>query len=148
MRGRLLKTTTTMSEIKLKVSKRRVAYMKKDMVLTNAEIYSTIKADHLLERAKDNSGIDEGEFYRAVKALQKEIRNFLVTGHGVQVPGLGIFKFSVAAHAGEVGDEDAGGASAVYRRKILFRPAKELKNELEKVEFVTDNEIEEEEPEP
>jgi len=123
-----------MAKILVKSKLQRLAAQKKDAYVTRPVSLPMIDSDTLLERAADNSGLRRGVLYAAVDAVNNEIKNFLVNGHPVQVPLLGIFSFGINAHAAEK-MEDAGTAM-IYRRKIMYRPTVTLKRVLDTINLV------------
>ena len=107
------------------IQKRRVAYMKKEMVLTVPVRYKKVDAKELLEAAGRNNGIKEGTLYNAVHSVLNEFKNFLLKGHPVVIPELGTFKLKISAHAAETKEE--AGVAAIYRKGIQFTPTADLK---------------------
>ena len=115
--------------MKVATRKQRIAYMKKEMIVTKPVYYETVKEKELLEAAARNNGIKKGVINTAVEAVINEFKNFLFKGHPVVIPGLGTFKVRLQAHACETSDLDNAGVSAVYRRGISYVADKELKQE-------------------
>ena len=141
--------------MKVATRKQRIAYMKKEMIVTKPVYYQTVKDEELLEAASRNNGIKQGVINTAVEAVTNEFKNFLFKGHPVVIPGLGTFKVRLAAHACETSDLDNAGVAAVYRRNIGFTPDKKLKQEAANMglsilehDIITMADDPEEEPEP
>ena len=140
--------------MKVTARKQRIAYMKKDMVVTKPVYYETITKDELLDAASRNNNIKPSVIQVAIDAVLNEFQNFLFKGHPVTLPGLGTFKVRLQAHATEVGD-DAYGVAAVYNRSISYRIDKKLKQMCNEMglsilerDILTIKDDDEEEPEP
>ncbi len=124
-----------MAQIVLKKNDQLIKVQDKSAYVTRSVTYSKIDKDTFIQRAADNSGIDRGQITLVTDAVCREIRNFVLNGHSVEIPYLGTLRFSVRAKSKETADE--AGADAVYARRILFVPTKELKAALEDVSLVT-----------
>lgn len=116
-----LKYWNTMGIIKMKVQRQRLAALNRYAYVTRPCRYSRIDAEDLISYASQNSGINRGQLAASLYAFQQEFENFLCNGHSVELPALGSFRFSVRAHASDTAE--GGGAAAVWRRKIIFRPS-------------------------
>ena len=110
-----------MGTIKLKVQRQRLAPLNRYAYVTRPRRYSRIEAEDLISYASQNSGINRGQLAASLYAFQQTFEDFLCNGHSVEFPALGSFRFSVRAHASDT--REGGGADAVWRRKILFRPS-------------------------
>ena len=135
--------------------KQRIAYMKKDMVITKPVYYPTVDKDELLEAAARNNNIKPSTIQVAIDAVLNEFKNFLFKGHPVTLPGLGTFKVRLQAHAAETDDLDAAGVAAVYNKSISYRIDKKLKQQCKDMslsllqhDIITLADDKEEEPEP
>jgi len=141
--------------MKVTARKQRIAYMKKDMVVTKPVYYETITKDELLDAASRNNNIKPSTIQVAIDAVLNEFQNFLFKGHPVTLPGLGTFKVRIQAKAVEVGSKDFG-VPAVYNRSISYRIDKKLKQMckemglsiLERDILTIQDDEPEEEPEP
>ena len=112
----------------IKTNLKKLAFQEKPLYVTSAVHYHRIDSEDLLEAASRNSGINEATIYAGMKAVLNEFQNFLMNGHSVQVPLLGSFRISISAKGVDTNEE--AGAQTVYRRRILFTPAKKLKERL------------------
>ncbi len=129
-----------MSQIVLKKNYQLIKVQDKSAYVTRSVTYSKIDKDAFVERAADNSGIDRGMVDHVTDAICKEIRNFVLNGHSVEIPYLGTLRFGVRAKAAATAEE--AGADKVYQRRIIFNPNKELKTRMNAVSLVTLDEAE------
>lgn len=129
-----------MSKIWLKSKLQNLAMKKKEAYVTRSVTLPKIDKDTLLARAAANSGIRKGLIYQAADAIVNEFENFVLTGHPVELPLVGTFRFGINAKAQDK-QEDAG-AAAVYRRKIVYTPNITLKRMLKTVGLVDISETE------
>lgn len=120
-----------MTKIWIKSNLQKLAMKKKNAYLTRSVTLPKIDKDTLLARAAANSGMRKGIVYQAADAICNEFENFVMTGHPVELPLIGTFRFGVQAHASDT-KEDAG-AEKVYRRKIYYTPNVSLKRMLKGV---------------
>lgn len=134
-----------MAKIWLKTKLQNLAMKKKEAYVTRSITLPRIDNDQLLERAAANSGIRRATVFSAAEAIFNEMENFLLNGHSIEVKPLGTFRFGINAKATDT--EAEAGAGQVYRRKIHYRPAKDLWRKLQQVTLI-DHEEEEPEPEP
>lgn len=115
----------------LKSNLMNLAFKKENAYVIRNDSYSLISNNEFISAVQRNSGLDAHIVQAASDAIAKEFQNLLLNGHAVTVPGLGIFRFALNAKAKATQKE--AGAIAVYRKKILYRPAKELKVGLSKI---------------
>ena len=122
-----------MSKMKVNAAFQRVAILK-------------IDGDEVLELAAQNSGINPGQLSAAMYAIRQSFINFLLNGHSVELPGVGIFR--VGVNAKMVDEASMVSVDQIYRRKIHYLPSIDLKNRLTRISFSTDpmETIPEEEP--
>ena len=99
-----------------------------------------------MEYAAQNSGINPGQLSAAMYAIRQSFINFLLNGHSVELPGVGIFR--VGVNAKMVDEASMVSVDQIYRRKIHYLPSIDLKNRLTRISFSTDpmETIPEEEP--
>lgn len=115
----------------LKSNLMNLAFKKESAYVIRNDNYTLISNNEFISAVQRNSGLDAHIVQAASDAIAKEFQNLLLNGHAVTVPGLGIFRFALNAKAKATQEE--AGASAVYRKKILYRPTKELKVGLSKI---------------
>ncbi len=121
--------------MKVAPRKQRIAYMKKDMIVTKPVYYPTVDKDELLEAASRNNNIKPSTIQVAIDAVLNEFQNFLFKGHPVTLPGLGTFKVRIQAHAVDVEDLKNAGVAAVYNRSITYRIDRKLKQACKDMEL-------------
>ena len=122
-----------MSKILVNSKLQRLAAQKKDAYVTRSVSLPMIDEKTLIERAAENSLIHPGHLYAAMQAVTQTFRNFLFTGHSVQFPNVGVFRFGINAHASEQMED--GGVAQVYRLKILYRPTSDLRQALNSIQL-------------
>ena len=132
--------------MKVNAAFQRVAILKKEGYVSRAVTYSKIDGDEVLELAAQNSGINPGQLSAAMYAIRQSFINFLLNGHSVELPGVGIFR--VGVNAKMVDEASMVSVDQIYRRKIHYLPSIDLKNRLTRISFSTDpmETIPEEEP--
>ena len=124
-----------MAKIKVNAALQRIAILEKEGYVSRAAVYSKISGDEVLEFASMNSGINQGQLAAAMHAIVQEFRNHLLTGHSVELPGVGIFRVGVNSKMVEA-PEDVS-VSNITRRKIYFLPSTNIKAHLSRVSFTT-----------
>ena len=135
-----------MSKMKVNAAFQRVAILDKEGYVSRAVTYSKIDGDEVLELAAQNSGINQAQLSAAMYAIRQSFINFLMNGHSVELPGVGIFR--VGVNAKMVDEASMVSVDQIYRRKIHYLPSIDLKNRLTRISFSTDpmETIPEEEP--
>ena len=122
--------------MKVNAAFQRVAILDKEGYVSRAVTYSKIDGDEVLELAAQNSGINQAQLSAVMYAIRQSFINFLMNGHSVELPGVGIFRVGVNA---KMVDEAAKvSVDQIYRRKIHFLPATALKDRLTRISFSTD----------
>ena len=132
--------------MKVNAAFQRVAILKKEGYVSRAVTYSKIDGEDVLEYAAPHSGINPGQLSAAMYAIRQSFINFLLNGHSVELPGVGIFR--VGVNAKMVDEASMVSVDQIYRRKIHYLPSIDLKNRLMRISFSTDpmETIPEEEP--
>ena len=132
--------------MKVNAAFQRVAILDKEGYVSRAVTYSKIDGDEVLELAAQNSGINQAQLSAAMYAIRQSFINFLLNGHSVELPGVGIFR--VGVNAKMVDEASMVSVDQIYRRKIHYLPSIDLKNRLTRISFSTDpmETIPEEEP--
>ena len=95
----------------------------------SAHLYNTLAADKVIEEAAKRSGISEGVIKAAWDAAGEVIRTWATEGHNVPLPGLGSMRFSVRSKS--VQNVEDVKTSLITARRVIFTPAKEVKDELQ-----------------
>ena len=132
--------------MKVNAAFQRVAILKKEGYVSRAVTYSKIDSEDVLEYAAQSSGINPGQLSAAMYAIRQSFINFLLNGHSVELPGVGIFR--VGVNAKMVDEASKVSVDQIYRRKIHYLPSIALKDKLIRISFSTDpmETIPEEEP--
>ena len=122
--------------MKVNAAFQRVAILNKEGYVSRAVTYSKIDAEDVLEYAAQNSGINQAQLSAAMYAIRQSFVNFLLNGHSVELPGVGIFR--VGVNAKMVDEATKVSVDQIYRRKIHFLPSTVLKDRLTRISFSTD----------
>lgn len=126
-----------------------IAMKHKNAYVTRAIRYSTIKKSALAEMMATDTGLPKGVVLAVWAAVEKQMIQMVMNGHGINLDGLGIFAPDINATAvenepqttpgGETLPVDewlyAYGVGNVYRRKFRFYPDKTLWRALQRVEL-------------
>ena len=83
--------------MKVNAAFQRVAILDKEGYVSRAVTYSKIDGDEVLVLAAQNSGINQAQLSAAMYAIRQSFINFLMNGHSVELPGVGIFRVGVNA---------------------------------------------------
>ena len=122
--------------MKVNAAFQKVAILKKEGYVSRAVTYSKIDGEDVLEYAAQNSGINQAQLSAAMYAIRQSFVNFLLNGHSVELPGVGIFREGVNANM--VDEATKVSVDQIYRRKIHFLPSTVLKDRLTRISFSTD----------
>ena len=122
--------------MKVNAAYQKVAILNKEGYVSRAVTYSKIDGDEVLELAAQNSGINQAQLSAAMYAIRQSFVNFLLNGHSVELPGVGIFR--VGVNAKMVDEATKVSVDQIYRRKIHFLPSTALKDRLTRISFSTD----------
>ena len=122
--------------MKVNAAFQKVAILKKEGYVSRAVTYSKIDGEDVLEYAAQNSGINQAQLSAAMYAIRQSFINFLLNGHSVELPGVGIFR--VGVNAKMVDEATKVSVDQIYRRKIHFLPSTVLKDRLTRISFSTD----------
>jgi len=126
-----------------------IAMKKKEAYVTRAIRYSTIKKSALAEMMATDTGLPKGVVLAVWAAVEKQMVQMVMNGHGINIDGLGIFAPDINAKAVENKEQPtpeggtlpvgkwlyAYGVGNVYRRKFRFYPDKSLWRALQRVEL-------------
>ncbi len=117
--------------IKVKAVERNVSFQKgveKYAYVLQAEIYSKLSAQKVIQEAALRSGIQRGALNAAWEAIGDVIKAWATEGHSVAVPGLGTMRFGVRATS--VSDVNLVSAGLITGRRVIFTPNVDIKQEL------------------
>ena len=118
--------------IQIKAKQQNVSFEKnveKLAFVLSAHLYNTLEASKVIEEAAKRSGISEGVIKTAWDAAGEVIRTWATEGHNVPLPGLGSMRFSVRSKS--VQNVEDVKTSLITARRVIFTPAKEVKDELQ-----------------
>lgn len=136
-------------KVYIRTKYQRIAMKNKSAYVSRALRYSTIKKAALAEMMATDTGLPKGVVLAVWAAVEKQMIQMVMNGHGINLDGLGIFAPDINAHAvenaaqptpgGETLPVDewlyAYGVGEVYRRKFRFYPDKTLWRALQRVEL-------------
>ena len=117
--------------IKVKAIERNVSFDKtkeKWAYVMQTELYSKLSQSKVIQEAAMRSGISKGSINAAWDALSEVIKAWATEGHSVAVPGLGTMRFGLRATS--VADVNQVASSLITRRRVIFTPTVEIKDEL------------------
>jgi len=136
-------------KIYLRTKKQNVAIKKKEMYITRAIRYSTINKAALAGMMATDTGLPRGVVLAVWAAVEKQMVQMVMNGHGINLEGLGIFAPDINAYAVDDAPQPVPGGGTlpakewlrqfgvtkVYRRKFRFYPDKPLWRKLQRVEL-------------
>ena len=129
-----------MSKILVKSVEQNINYLKdgevKSGYLLRPVRYSTIDAEDLINTIANNSYVPKAFVSSALYGIVDAIENFLMNGHSISLPNLGILSLSCESNVAPT-PSDAG-LSQFKRLNINFRPSVELREKLDTVDLELD----------
>ena len=117
--------------IKVKAIERNVAFVKgeeKWAYVLQADLYSKLSDQKVIQEAALRSGISKGAINAAWDAIGEVIKAWATEGHSVAVPGLGSMRFGLRSES--VADVNKVGANLITSRRVIFTPNSDIKKEL------------------
>ena len=93
--------------------------------------YTTMKAEDIVNYCVANSVVPKAYLSASMVALTQCIENFLLNGHSVEFPNLGIF--SLTSSGISEADINKVGVEQVHKLNVRFLPCTQLKAEVEGV---------------
>lgn len=93
--------------------------------------YPTLKPEALNKMIQDDTGLPRGVVDGAIYAITKQIQQMTLNGFSITIAGLGTFRPSLTARVADSGDDL--GRNSVKNIRVLFTPAKELKQAINEV---------------
>lgn len=93
--------------------------------------YTTMKAEDIVNYCVANSVVPKAYLSASMVALAQCIENFLLNGHSVEFPNLGIF--SLTSSGISEADINKVGVEQVHKLNVRFLPCTQLKSEVEGV---------------
>ena len=117
--------------IKVKAIERNVSFTKgeeKWAYVLQADLYSKLSADKVIQEAALRSGISRGSINAAWDAIGEVIKAWATEGHSVTIPGLGSMRFGI--NATSVEDVNMVVSSLITSSRVIFTPNTDIKQEL------------------
>ena len=129
-----------MSKILVKSVEQNVNYLSSGEVksgyLLRPVRYSTIDAEDLINTISNNSYVPKSFVSASLYGIVEAIENYLLNGHSIELPNLGIFSLSCESNVAKT-PSDAG-LSQFKKININFRPSVELREKLDTVDLELD----------
>lgn len=98
--------------------------------------YSTMRANDIVNYCATNSIVPKAYVHAAMIALSQCVENFLLNGHSVEFPNLGIF--SLSSQGITESDAEKAGVDQLIKLRVRFLPCTELKTLVDNVEVEFD----------
>ena len=129
-----------MSKIVVKSVEQNVNYLKdgevKSGYLLRPVRYSTIEADELINTISGNSYVPRAFVSATLYGITDAIENYLLNGHSIALPNLGILSLSCESSVAKTPAE--AGVNQFKKLNINFRPSVTLKDKLDVVDLELD----------
>ena len=90
--------------------------------------YDTISSKELVEAMARNTGIPVAKVAMATDAIVKQLKNFLLNGHSVNIVGLGTFSPRIKSRSSNTKDEVS--ADNVKALLLKFRPQTDIREDM------------------
>ena len=121
--------------IRIKAVERNIAFDKdkknaKWAYVLQPDLYNQLSQPKVVEEASLRSGLSKAMLNAAWNTVGEIIKAWATEGHSVAIPGLGTMRFGVRGNAVE--DVDKVSTSLISRRRIIFTPSVDVKQELER----------------
>lgn len=94
--------------------------------------YNTIKSNQILEHCASMAMVPKTYVVATVEALSQSIKHYLLNGHSVEIPGLGIFRTSVTYNV--VTNSKDAGMEQIRQINVRFLPSSDLKEVIKNAE--------------
>ena len=129
-----------MSKILLKSVEQNINYLNSGEVKSGYMLrpvrYTTIDAEDLINTISNNSYVPKSFVSASLYGIVEAIENYLLNGHSIELPNLGIFSLSCESTVAKT-PSDAG-LSQFKKININFRPSVELREKLDTVDVELD----------
>ena len=126
-----------MSKILVKSVEQNINYLQSGEVKSGYMLrpvrYSTIEANDLIDTIADNSYVPRAFVSATLYGIVDAIENFLLNGHSIALPNLGILSLSCESNVAKT-PADAG-IEQFKKMNINFRPTTELREKLDTVDL-------------
>ena len=130
-----------MGKILVKAQQQNVFNKDKSGEVTKAYVlrpirYSTMSSDDILDYCVKNSIVPKAYISASMVALSQCIENFLLNGHSVEFPNLGIF--SPSSIGISESDLKKAGVAQLHKLRVRFLPSSQLRSTIERVNVIYD----------
>lgn len=130
-----------MGKIVVKAQQQNVFNKDKSGVKSKAYVlrpvrYTTMNSNDIVNYCAANSIVPKAYLSASMVALSQCIENFLLNGHSVEFPNLGIFSLSSKGISEE--DANKAGIAQLTKLNVRFLPCTQLKTEVENVDLEFD----------
>ena len=88
--------------------------------------YNTVKAEKIIDYCASSTMVPKPYVAASMEALSHGIQHFLLNGHSIEIPGLGIFNVTISYKTART-SADAG-LEQVKQLNVRFLPCRELKD--------------------
>lgn len=95
--------------------------------------YNTVKAEKIIDYCASSTMVPKPYVAASMEALSHGIQHFLLNGHSVEIPGLGIFNVTISYKTART-SADAG-LEQVKQLNVRFLPCRELKEAIGNAEL-------------
>lgn len=95
--------------------------------------YNTVKAEKIIDYCASSTMVPKPYVAASLEALSHGIQHFLLNGHSVEIPGLGIFNVTISYKTART-SADAG-LEQVKQLNVRFLPCRELKEAIGNAEL-------------
>lgn len=95
--------------------------------------YNTVKAEKIIDYCASSTMVPKPYVAASMEALSHGIQHFLLNGHSVEIPGLGIFNATISYKTART-SADAG-LEQVKQLNVRFLPCRELKEAIGNAEL-------------
>ena len=125
-----------MSKILVKSVEQNINYLQSGEVKSGYMLrpvrYSTIDAEDLINTISNNSYVPKSFVSASLYGIVEAIENYLLNGHSIELPNLGIFSLSCESTVAKTAQE--AGIDQFKKLHIKFRPSTSLKEKLDMVD--------------
>ena len=95
--------------------------------------YNTVKAEKIIDYCASSTMVPKPYVAASMEALSHGIQHFLLNGHSIEIPGLGIFNVTISYKTART-SADAG-LEQVKQLNVRFLPCRELKDAIGNAEL-------------
>ena len=98
--------------------------------------YNTMRGEDIINYCCANSYIPRAYLVATLEAIAECFSNYLLNGHSVELPWLGIFSLAVSSRA--VADAGETGLGQLEKISLRYRPCREIREQLKRVSMEFD----------